>query len=64
MVFAGESPAFLPYGVQPKNDPSASRNLGLVKLDENDEPVGGSAEEVGSFYDWYGNLYELKHKGI
>jgi hypothetical protein len=47
MVFAGESPAFLANGLQPANDPSSSRNLAVVKLDRDGNPVGGDPEEKG-----------------
>jgi hypothetical protein len=56
MVFAGESPAFLPNGLQPAKDPSSSRNLAVVKLDINGNPVGGGPEEKGEAYNFWGQL--------
>ena len=42
MVFAGERPSFLADGKQPAQDPSQSRNLAVVKLNAEGNPVGGS----------------------
>jgi hypothetical protein len=64
MVFAGESPAFLANGLQPAKDPSSSRNLAVVKLDSNGNPVGGDPEERGEAYNFWGQLTEMSHKGV
>lgn len=64
MVFAGEQPAFLADGLQPANDPSASRNLAVVKLDRNGNPVGGGPTESGIAYNFWGQLEEMSHKGV
>jgi hypothetical protein len=64
MVFAGEQPAFLADGLQPANDPSASRNLAVVKLDNAGNPIGGSFEEKGIAYNFWGQLEQMSHKGV
>jgi hypothetical protein len=64
MVFAGEDPAFLEDGVQPASDPSSSRNLAVVKLDINGDPVGGGEEETGIAYNFWGEIEHMSHKGV